>query len=148
MSSSASIVIDRGSSLVEMSELEINLELKNIALKIMKEIIATNDKALVANLVDFSKKVIVSEEHLTKLLKTAIGPETSVVIISDEEERSCSCCSHKVNIHPFAKVRSITIDGDDLGDAQPCVKDFIMNELNISLERIYRTSFISVERTE
>lgn len=133
---------------VSLDQLKKNLELEKACFKLLRDIISVNDKALVANLLDLSKKVIISTEDLIKLIKLGVGKCADVVIDSDIDSASCHCCKHKVNIRVYENIYSITINGEELEDCEPELYEFLTDYCNISLTKTYKKRVFDIERIE
>ena len=133
---------------VSLDQLKKNLKLEKACFKLLRDIISINDKALVANLLDFSKKIIISTEDLIKLIKLGVGEAAEVVIDSDIESKSCHCCKHKVNVHVYENIHSITINGEELEDREPELHEFLIDYCNISLTKTYKKKVFDIERIE
>jgi len=112
------------------------------AREVITSILTTNDKALVANLLDQSKKVIVDASSLRKLI-SMIADTKDVEIDADAESKSCSCKCGTTKIQLFETIESITVDGEAL-DAD--IEKYINETLNISTTRTYASSIIKIER--
>ena len=123
-------------------EIESNQEFNKYAFKIVKEILSTNDKALVANLLDLSKKIIVSATSLSELIEHAV--DGVVCIETDEETHSCKCGSCKT--HLYETITSLTIDGVSLKKAEPELYKYINDELCISLSKTYASYMFKIEK--
>ena len=137
-----------GSEYVTRETLQQNIEIEKECFKIMKDMIATNNKALVANLLDMSRKIIVSTKDLKRLIKIAVGDENKIKIETDIEQKTCICCHHKVNIHPYENIIRISIDGEDFEDAQPDLYEYLQSYCNISLDKTYKENVIHIEKED
>lgn len=126
------------------AEIENNRAFNKYAFEIVNEILALNDKALVANLLDFSKKIIVAANHLRKLISLAV--DDKIEFITDVESKSCDCKCCKVKAHIYEKIESILIGGKEMKDAEPELYKYISEELNISLNRTYASQMIEIEK--
>lgn len=114
------------------------------AREVITSILTTNDKALVANLLDQSKKVIIDAKSLVKLIRM-ITDSKDVEINADSESKSCTCKCGTTKIQLFETIKSITVDGEAL-DAD--TEKYINEILNISTKRTYASSVIIVERPD
>lgn len=113
-----------------------NSELNTKIIGIMKEIISTNDKALIANLLDFSKKVIIDLNSLYEIINIAANVNKNINIEIIENDETKKCCG-KIKIRVYNSINSILIDGEELNKKEPEVYKYITNDLNISLTRTY-----------
>lgn len=128
------------------SDFEANVKLIAFANQIYIKVLSQNDKALVANLLDQSKMVIISVRDLKELIKIALADfDVTVDIVTDIEKRGCRCGKCKTNFHIFARIDSITIDEEEMKDVVPSLVKFINKKLNISLTRTYTDHLIDVE---
>ena len=114
------------------------------AREVITSILTTNDKALVANLLDQSKKVIVDASSLRKLI-SMIADTKDVVIDADSESKSCSCKCGTAKIQMFESIDSILVDGEALDSD---IEKYINETLNISTTRTYASSILKIERDE
>ena len=105
-----------------------------------RDIIAKNNKALVANLLDFSGKVIVDVDTLEELLFKLTGKEHSIST-SMKRGDGCSCCGGKAKLQLFDSVISIkpTLDDETMR--------IISEDYGISLSRTYVKDVVSVSRS-
>lgn len=126
-----------------MEKFESNTVLTRFVRDVMIDLIAKNDKALVANLLDQSKKVIVDSDTLENIIMLATDA-TNVEIESDVEKKTCNCCGKcRASVHLFATIVGITIDGKNINEFEGLSK-YITDILNISIERIYMKHLIDV----
>lgn len=130
---------------LSFSDLESNLYFNEFARDIVVDVLAKNDKALVMNLLDKSRKVIIDVESFRHLLKLIFEDET-VVITTDEAERSCSCkCGkQKMQLRAYENIVSITVNGQDLNKCEPNVVDYISKVWNFSMTRTYCPDFLNI----
>ena len=126
------------------AEIEANLKFNRYAFKIVKEILSVNDKALVANLLDQSKKIIVDVNSIISLIEYAI--DAIVDIETDAEAHTCKCGACKA--HMFETITSITIGGKSLRKAEPELYSYIVDELCISLSKTYASDVFKIEKNE
>ena len=112
---------------IQMSELQSNLELNKLLLKYISQEYAQNDTAVIANLLDVSKKIILPEDKLEDLIKVALNdPNVKVEINTTKKQQSCNCCGKcRMNLHLFANIISIMVDGRSLRTVQPYVTEFL-----------------------
>ena len=133
-----------------LADLEANAFLTSYARELLVDVISTNDKALVMNLLDKSKKVIVDKESLVRLIHLATEvPDERIVIISnkDKKECECTCCGKaKMGINMFETIEGITINGMLLKDVEPDLHSYIQNTWNISLTRCYCKDFFKISK--
>lgn len=135
---------------IQMSELQSNLELNKLLLKHISQEYAQNDTAVIANLLDVSKKIILPEDKLEEIIKVALNdPNVNVEINTTKQQQSCNCCGKcKMNLHLFANIISIMVDGRSLRTVQPYVTEFLEDTCSVSLSRTYIREFIKIERIE
>lgn len=130
---------------VTKAELAANDELSKYAFKIVKEILAMNDKALVANLLDFSKKIIVDAMNIKELITLAI-PDSEVEIETDIESRNCDCKCCKVKTSLYETIESINVNGKDIFETEKELCKYISDELGISLDKTYASQVFKIEK--
>lgn len=120
-------------------ELIDNNELNKIYIKAAKEIISTNDKALVANLLDLSKKVIIDYDMLKSIIKTALAnnEKVKIEIVESETGKTCNCCCGKTTFKLYKNIESINIDGEDIKIKEPGLYKYLNEYLNVSLTKTY-----------
>lgn len=133
---------------IQMSELETNLDLNKLILKCISQEYTTNDKTLVANLQDSSKKTILPEDELIEIIELAINnPDSVVEINTNEKAKTCNCCGKcRVNIHSYADIISIMVDDRSLRTVQPFVTEFLEDKCSISLSKTYIRDYIKIEK--
>lgn len=129
-------------------EIDANKEFAKYSRDLIIKILSQNDKALVANLLDFSKKIIIDIDSLRELIQVGLGEKRNIDILSNIEEKSCKCGSMKVKIGIFEDILTIHLNGTDFKVAEPVLYDYIEKELNISLSRTYCKKVISISKAE
>lgn len=125
-------------------ELENNRPFNRYAFEIVNEILALNDKALVANLLDFSKKIIVDANHLRKLISLVV--DNDIEFVTDVESKSCDCKCCKIKAHIYENIDNILIDGKEMKNIEPELYEYISEELNISLDKTYGSQMVEIEK--
>lgn len=122
-----------------------NRELDTFVRQVLIDVLAGNDKALVANLFDVSGKIILDGASLTQLIKIGLG-ETNVLIDTEDSGIKCNCCTKcKCKVRIFSAIKSIKVDGKPLSEVSPEFCSYITDVLKISLTRIYAKTFIDFE---
>ena len=132
------------------ADLESNNYLTSFIREVIVDVLATNDKALVMNLLDNSKKVIIDKKSLIHIIYLATKiPKGNIQIISnrDDSKCECGCCGKaKVSLHMFETIEGILINGMLLNEAEPDLYSYIQNTWNISLVRCYCQDFLKISR--
>ena len=104
-----------------------------------RDILAKNNKALVANLLDFSGKIIIDVDTLEEILRIITGVEHSIST-SMKNGDGCKCCGGKATMKLFDSIISIK---PVLSEE---VKSRILDEYGISLTRTYAKEVVTVNR--
>lgn len=109
--------------------------------EILKEILIDNDRQLICNILDTSKKIILSYDQLIDLLLTVLNL-TGATITKDNirikfSEDIISQCL-KTSVSPFKNIISIKVFEQELGQMQPEVYSAISSTFKISLETFYQ----------
>lgn len=105
-----------------------------------RDILTNNNKALVANLLDFSGKVIVDVDTLEEILRILTGEEHSIST-SMKNGDGCKCCGGKATMKLFDSIISIK---PVLSEE---IKARILDEYGISLTRTYAKEVVSISRS-
>ena len=109
--------------------------------EILKEILINNDKQLICNILDTSKKIILTQSQLTDLLLTVLSC-TGQNITKDNirikySEDIVSQCL-KTSISPFKNIISIKVFEQELSQTQPELYSAIAGAMKISLDTFYQ----------
>lgn len=124
--------------MVSVDELEKNLVLHRELNNILKHILAENDKALIANLLDLNKKIILDIDTLEYLLELALNEKIDIIIEQDEDAYKVNCCGKcKVKISIYNKIKSIKANKFLLSDVEPELCNYFSDVLGISLTKTY-----------
>lgn len=108
---------------------------------ILKEILINNDRQLICNILDTSKKIILTQEQLIDLLLTVLSL-TGQSITKDNirikySEDIVSQCL-KTSISPFKNIISIKVFEQELSQTQPEIYSALSGTFKISLETFYQ----------
>lgn len=123
-----------------------NTKLKDLFIEIQNHILTLNDKALIANVLDKSGRLIISCNSLKELISTALDGKVAVDVQEDPQKRSCSCCGKgKLILQVFGSILNITIDGKNLEEAEPNLYKYLTKTWNISLTRTYLPRMLDFE---
>ena len=114
-------------------------EIDKLLAETYRDILAKNNKALVANLLDFSGKIIIDVDTLEEILRIITGVEHSIST-SMKNGDGCKCCGGKVTMKLFDSIISIK---PVLSEE---VKSRILDEYGISLTRTYAKEVVTVNR--
>lgn len=122
-----------------------NQQLDTFVRQVLVDVLAGNDKALVANLFDVSGKIILDGASLAQVIKIGLG-DANVLIDTEDSGVKCNCCTKcKCKIRIFSTIKSITVDGKPLSEVSPEFCSYITDVLKISLTRVYAKTFIEFE---
>lgn len=105
---------------------------------ILTSLLTTNDTKILANILDRSGKIVLSESDIRNIIHT-IDPSISVGDVEfDYKSEEVSCCGkvyNKIRLLKFPS--SIKIKGKELSAKYTELHNFLINDLNISLSTIY-----------
>lgn len=131
---------------VSIKELEGNTQLKDLFIEFQNEILTTNDKALIANMLDKSGRLILSCKQLQTLIETALDEKVHVDVKEDPQKRSCDCCGKgKLVLQVFGTIIDIRVDDKSLEEAEPNLVKYLTKQWNISLTRTYLPRMLDFE---
>ena len=107
---------------------------------ILKEILIDNDRQLICNILDTSKKIILTHSQLVDLLATVLSISGMTVTKEDikikfSEDIISQCL--KTSVSPFKNIISIKAFEQELGQVQPDVYSALSSIFKISLEIFY-----------
>ena len=107
---------------------------------ILKEILIDNDRQLICNILDTSKKIILTHSQLVDLLATVLSISGMTVTKEDikikfSEDIISQCL--KTSVSPFKNIISIKTFEQELGQVQPDVYSALSSIFKISLEIFY-----------
>ena len=128
-----------------LEEITSNTELKDLFIDLQNEIIASNDKALLANLLDKSGRVILSRDGLEDLISNAVGGKIKIKVEEDPQKRSCGCGKGSFTLQVYGDILDIKVNGESLEEAEPVLYKFLTKTWNISLTRTYLRNLIDIE---
>ena len=119
-----------------MNSIEVHLKVNDI----LKEILINNDKQLICNILDTSKKIILSQNQLLDLLLTVLKcADASItkdsIRIKYSEDILSSCL--KSSISPFKNIVSIKVLEQELSQTQPEIYAVLSGTMKISLDTFY-----------
>ena len=130
---------------VTYEEITQSLVVVSKIIEIFREILTENDKQLITNILDSSKKVILTNIELlvTVLSINSGGVEVSsdYITIKYSEDIISTCL--KVSVSPFKNIVSIKVFEQELGQVQPDVYTALASTFKISLETFYQPVFDS-----
>lgn len=118
-----------------------SLVIHNKINEILKEILIDNDRQLICNILDTSKKIILSHDQLVDLLITVLQCSGTTVTKDDIKIKfSEDIISHclKTSVSPFKNIISIKVFEQELGQMQPEVYSALASTFKISLETFYQ----------
>ena len=114
----------------------------NKILEIFQVILTENDKQLITNILDTSKKVILTKDQLIELLVTILSINSGKVAVTSDDitikysKDILSTCL-KVSVSPFKNIVSIKVFKQELGQVQPDIYSALASTFKISLETFY-----------
>lgn len=129
---------------VTYEEITQSLTVANKIGEIFREILTENDKQLITNILDTSKKVILTKDQLISILVTVLSINSGGVAVTSDDvtikysEDVISSCL-KVSVSPFKNIVSIKVFEQDLGQTQPDVYSALSSYFKISLETFYQS---------
>ena len=117
-------------------------------IEIFREILTENDKQLITNILDSSKKVILTKDQLIELLVTVLSINSGGVEVSSDDvtikysENILSTCL-KASVLPFKNIVSIKVFEQELGQVQPDIYTALASTFKISLDTFHQPVFDS-----
>lgn len=128
---------------VTQEEILSSIAVHDLINEIFMEILVDNDKQLITNILDQSKKIILTHDQLVRVLTgiLSINSSGTVVTTSDirikySEDILSSCL--KTSVSPFKNIISIKVFEQELGQVQSEVYSVITSKFRISLETFYQ----------
>ena len=113
---------------------------------IFGEILTENDKQLITNILDTSKKIILTKDQLFDLLVTVLSINSGGVAVTSNDitikysKDILSACL-KISVSPFKNIVSIKVFEQELGQGQPDIYSALASTFKISLETFYQPVF-------
>lgn len=110
---------------------------------VFREILIDNDKQLITNILDQSKKVILTQEQLVRILVGILSINSSGAAVTSNDirikysEDIISSCL-KTSVSPFKNIISIKVFEQELGQVQSEVVSVLSTVFKISLETFYQ----------
>lgn len=111
--------------------------------EIFREILIDNDMQLISNILDQSKKIILSQDQLIRLLMGVLSINSSGTPVTKDDikikysEDIISSCL-KTSVSPFKNIISIKVFEQELGQVQSEVYSVLSSRFGISLETFYQ----------
>lgn len=117
-----------------------NIEIYKKLVEILTSTLTSNDKKLIANIIDTTDKIILSASELCELIALTLTTDeyevkAADVIISYHDDIITSCC--KVHISPFKHILSIKINNQDFKTFQNEAYNVLTDIFKISLNTVY-----------
>ena len=133
---------------VTYEEIIQSLVVINKILEIFQEILTENDKQLITNILDSSKKVILTKDQLIELLVTVLSINSGGVEVSSDDitikySEYILSTNLKISVSPFKNIVSIKVFEQELGQVQPDIYTALASTFKISLETFYQPGFDS-----
>ena len=107
-------------------------ELYLTIIKAFTDILRSDNKTLLTNLIDFSGKIILKAETLIQIIALVTNVDANKIVINFLDEDVG--CLHKFN--PLKKVASIKVDNKDMFIKFNDAYNLILNKYAISLDRV------------
>ena len=107
--------------------------------RILTKLLTEEDKKLIANLIDQSKKVILHMDALKELIAAMKDTVPENVNISACETIMTTCC--KARVLPFKTVTSINITGKEFTSED---RNVLENLYHIALDTVYDEPFVKL----
>ena len=143
-STSVRYVITSRIPTVTYEEITQSLVVMNKIVETFREILTDNDKQLITNILDTSKKVILTKDQLISLLVTVLSINSGGVEVTSDDvtikysEDVISSCL-KISVSPFKNIVSIKVFEQELGQVQPDIYSALASTFKISLETFYQS---------
>ena len=99
-------------------------------------ILHSNNKYLLSNILDLSGKVIIPIVDLVHIIALAVGKNDEDISISYLTSSKPGCCLNKV-VEPIKQIKTIYVGNIELNFFNNSVKGYLMNTFQLSLERVY-----------
>ena len=128
---------------VTYEEITQSLVVVSKIIDIFREVLTENDKQLIINILDSSKKVILTKDQLIDLLVTVLSINSGGVAVSWDDvtinysEDILSTCL-KVSASPFKNIVLIKVFEQELGQVQPGIYSALASTFKISIETFYQ----------
>ena len=115
-------------------------------IEIFCEILSENGKQLITNILDTSKKVILTKDQLIDLHVTVLSINTGGVPVTSDDVtikylEDILSTSLKISVSPFKNIVSIKVFDQELGQVQPDIYSALASTFKISLETFYQPVF-------
>ena len=99
-------------------------------------ILHSNNKYLLSNILDLSGKVIIPIVDLVHIIALAVGKNDEDISVSYLTSSKSGCCLNKT-IEPIKQIKTIYVGNVELNFFNNSVKGYLMNTFQLSLERVY-----------
>lgn len=132
---------------ITAEELENNIDFQIRIRQILTEIITQEDRKLLSNLIDQTKKTIVSIEQLKEIFALALSsssaefyvtPDDIVITAQGNVDVGCTVCKKVIKIQPVQSIK-LSTEGklQDMQYTQRELFDSLASEYGISTSRVY-----------
>ena len=133
------IVVSR-QPVITAEEIDNNIEFIKKLNSILTSTLIDDNKALLANILDNTGKIILSAQNLCELISVMLSTDEmeispSQVVISYQENIISSCL--KVKISPFKGIINIKVDNQDFHNVQNEAYNVLTDKYKISLSSVY-----------
>lgn len=128
---------------ITQEEILSSITVHNLINEILREILIDNDRQLITNILDQSKKIILTQDQLKRILVGVLSINSSGVTVTQDDirikysEDVISSCL-KTSISPFKSIISIKVFEQELGQVQSDVYMTLSTCFKISLETFYQ----------
>ena len=99
-------------------------------------ILHSNNKYLLSNILDLSGKVIIPIVDLVHIIALAVGKNDEEISISYLTSSKPGCCLSKI-VEPIKQIKTIYVGNIELNFFNNSVKGYLMNTFQLSLERVF-----------
>lgn len=107
-------------------------------------ILHSNNKYLLSNILDLSGKVIIPIVDLVHIIALAVGKKDEDISVSYLTSSKSGCCLNKV-VEPIKQIKTIYVGNVELNFFNNSVKGYLMNTFQLSLERVYVAKELETE---
>lgn len=127
---------------ITQEEILSSISVHDLINEIFREILVDNDKQLITNILDQSKKIILTQDQLKRVLIGVLSINSSGIVVTSDDirikysEDIVSSCL-KTSVSPFKNIISIKVFEQELGQVQSEVYSTLSSHFRISLETFY-----------
>ena len=128
---------------ITTEEILTSITVHDLINEIFREILVDNDKQLITNILDQSKKIILTQDQLLRVLMCVLSINSAGTVVTKDDikikysEDILSSCL-KTSVSPFKNIISIKVFEQELGQVQSEVYTTLSSRFKISLETFYQ----------